>query len=120
MEELIRQIERSVLDVHHRTQPLLRRPGFEAVGHLLKTYGGLHRERDSPTFVSLPSYTVNQNYIMFRMALEWCIHWIIKECPPRCNRSGEDWQVIDDEVLSLFKWGFEYSCLAVAHTAWSL
>ena len=113
----IREIEASVLDQAHQSQSLLNRHQSQAVGHLLKLYGGLHR--DSEHFLKLPLTTSKQHFNYFRMALEHCLRWTIAECPTGNETQTASFEVLDKEALELFSWGLEYSRIASDHVAWS-
>jgi len=119
MNKLIRSIEQTILDTHHCSKPILRKPAFQAIGHLLKVYGNLHRDLDSPAFAKFSDQALSQHLINFSQALEWCVRWIATECPNSTDASIDHWKTIDEQVISLFGWGMQYARLVGAHTAWS-
>lgn len=119
MNELIRNIEQTVLDTHHYSKPIFRKPAFQAIGHLLKVYGNLHRDFDSPAFAKFSDQTLSQHVIIFSQALEWCVRWIATQCPNSTNASTDHWKTIDKQIISLLEWGVQYARLVCAHTAWS-
>jgi hypothetical protein len=114
--DLIRQIEREVLDVHHRSYPLLRLSQNLAVTRLLKITGDLSRQR---LFRASSEDSVHRAMGRVTRGLSHCLRWALNGCSVVGDLRGNDHAQEDEWALEFLRWGTNYGLLATDHVAWS-
>jgi hypothetical protein len=117
--DLIRRVEREVLDIHHLDYPLLRLSQDGAVTRLLKMTGDITRQNLLQKVLGTSSEdSLHRGMGLLTRGLSHCLRWVLKGCSVIGDLKGDHSQE-DQWALDLLRWGINYALLATDHVAWS-
>jgi len=116
-EKLIRTIENTVLDVHHKKYEALGLPLHVSIPFLLKVYGDA--TRDSSAKSKHPGFTFRRILHQLILSISQSIKWVIKDAKPTIEVQPLTYIDINPTINDLVRWSFEYTGLAQQFTAWS-
>ena len=116
--DLIRKVEREVLDTYHRTFALLRRSQKVAIVNLLRIHGNSLREMRRSYAASTDTAIITRLNALTAGTTQ-AIRWALTET----EANGDNYTVatpqLDRETMDLWVWATNYMSLAADHIAWS-
>lgn len=118
--ELIREVEATVLDRYHLGFELFRLPDETAIARLLKVFGDLHRDFQNDLSQSASEHG-RSRFVLNKLFLGLChaLRWVAADAPPGIQVETTDWRGEDEKALACLQWSIQYASLATDHVAWS-
>jgi hypothetical protein len=116
--DLIRRVERTILDQAHKKYAIFREPLKVAIIHLLRAT--LHALRDKESLPDTHPIKLSLWYAHFLKATSFCFRWAHLECPKDLPRQIPPSPARDEAAEKLiFEWGLRYNELTIDHVAWT-
>lgn len=116
-QDLIRHIEGTLLDTHHRKFLALGLPLNISVPFILKLYGDA--TRDSNAIMNYNEFTFRRIMHQLVLAISQAIKWVINDGKSNINAEPLTYVEINPLINDLVGWAFEYTAIAQQFTAWS-
>ena len=105
--DLIRLVERTILDQAHKEYAILREPLKVAIIHLLKATLHVLRDKESLPDTHHP-IKVSLWYAQFLKAISFCLRWAYLECAKDSPEEIAPSPARDEAAEKLiFEWGFD-------------
>src|SRR5437899_240726 len=116
---LIREVESTIVDSHHRSFMLFRLPDETAIIRLLKVAGDLHRDLQNDPRQSINDFPRNRFHLN-RLFLGLChaLRWVASDCPAGSHDPNCNWRDQDEMGLQCLKWSTEYASLVRDYMSW--
>jgi len=119
LDEVIRRVERGVLDTYHSTFGLPRYAQESSVESVLTVYcNSLHHLQGLP-----PESLTDTEFTSYLRVLEngamQALRWILAESSIERESNVPDLSIIAKETIEFMTWGASYKSLATDHIAWS-
>jgi hypothetical protein len=117
--DLIRLVERTILDQAHKEYAILREPLKVAIIHLLRATLHVLRDKESLPDTHHP-IKVSLWYAQFLKAISFCLRWAYLECPKDSPEEIAPSPARDEAAEKLiFEWGLRYNELTIDQVAWT-
>lgn len=113
--ELVRRVEKEVLDEHFKSFALLSRNQDVAILNLLCAYGDHARHYSRPNRSSVSRERRRQNINEAARGLAWCVRWLVQCAPARIWLPQRPEAEIPGEARDFLIWGFQYEDLFNRH-----
>lgn len=113
----LRAIEREVIDQHHRSFRVWRRPQSAIVWGVLRHFGQVPRELQSPGAPDASLVDLWRVFDGFQRGAAQVVRWAVESDVAECDWLSENEQILD-ETLELLDWAADYARLAAHFIAW--
>lgn len=114
----IRTIEREIVDQHHRSLRVWRRPQSAIVWGVLRNLGQLPRDFWSPDVPDTSVINLWRVFNEFQRGAAQAIRWAAQSDATEYDWFPENEQILD-ETIELLKWAIDYAQLAACFVAWT-
>jgi len=118
-DELLRRIEREVLDQHHRRCALLSRNENAAIEALFRCYSQILRDLRTGKIPKSSDDAKSQTANEGLRGLAHCLRWVKQCCPSTLVVPTPAPEVLGREALELLRWGVAYDPIWNEHSAYS-
>ena len=109
----LRVIEREVVDQHHRSFRVWRRPQSAIVWGAFRVLGQVSREFQSPAAPDASLIDLWRVFDQFKRGAAQVVRWVAESDVMECDWLPENEQILD-ETLDLLNWAVDYARLACA------
>lgn len=109
--QIIRSVERDVLDRVHLINPIFVLPQEIALARVVKVFGDTMRDLLGNVHI--------RGYAQWVKSLGHCIRWIHAHCPNEGVAKDPTWEQQDKNAADLLEWGTVYAQLFDDHVAWT-
>ena len=114
----LRVIEREVVDQHHRSFRVWRRPQSAIVWGAFRVLGQVSREFQSPAAPDASLIDLWRVFDQFKRGAAQVVRWVAESDVMECDWLPENEQILD-ETLDLLNWAVDYARLAAHFIAWT-
>lgn len=116
---ILRLIERTVLDQHHRQCQILCCNQATAAEQLLRRYARILRDLRTGKISKPSNDSKSQTASDGLRGLAHCLRWIKACCPSKVITPSPGAAVLDQQALELLQWGVTYDPIWNEHSAYS-
>src|SRR5262245_1903802 len=110
--QMIRELERDLLDQRHRRFPLMQREQALAIAHVLKVHADAYRDFRKMDLSEIGDVDLRTILHFLNAGTAHAVRWLLDPAGTTPNQARPPWTVLDEEAIELIKWGGSYAELA--------